>query len=52
MQEEDTRVMIGTCLSMFIHERFRIKFVTNNDMTYIKHVIATCIVITKHGLTI
>jgi hypothetical protein len=49
MQKEDTRVMIGTCLSMFIHERSRIKFASNND------IYKTCdsdmhIVITKHGL--
>jgi hypothetical protein len=32
MQEEDTRLMIGTYLSMFIHERSRIKFSFNNDI--------------------
>ncbi len=32
MQEENNRLMIGTCLSIFIHERFRIKFSSNNDI--------------------
>jgi hypothetical protein len=32
MQEEDTRLMIGTWLRMFIHERSRIKFSSNNDI--------------------
>ncbi len=48
MQEEDNRVMIGTCLSMFIHERSKIKFASNNH-TYKTH---DNVVITKHGLTI
>jgi hypothetical protein len=32
MQEEDTKLMIGTCLLMIIHERSRIKFSSNNDI--------------------
>ncbi len=32
MQEEDTRLMIRTCLSMIIHERSKIKFYSNNDI--------------------
>ncbi len=27
MQEEDIKLMIGTCLSMFIRERSKIKFI-------------------------
>jgi hypothetical protein len=32
MQEEDTRLMIGTLLTMFIHERSKIKFSSSNDI--------------------
>ncbi len=32
MQEEDTRLMIGTCFPIFIHEMSRIKFSSSNDI--------------------
>jgi hypothetical protein len=42
--------MIGTCLSMFIHERYKIKFSSSNDIY--RNVKVRCIVLIKHGLTI